>query len=158
MKCFVTLLALCMAFGLVACGGASDEEAAQLRAAESQALEAERELEEVRQERAREEREVAQRAKREAQAKKIRRERRAVQRATQEEKVATEESATSEPPDVVGLPLPAARKALKGAGYKAAPENTDTTFGIVVEDNYTVCTQDPPRGEIVVVLAQKYGC
>lgn len=158
MKRLLTMLALCMAVGLTACGGASDEEAAQLKAAERQALEAERELEEVRQERAQEEREAAKRAKQEAQAKKVRRERRAERQKAREEEIVADEPESSEPPNVVGLPLPAARRALKEAGYRVAPENTDTTFGIVVEDNYTVCTQDPPRGETVVVLAQKYGC
>lgn len=158
MKCLLTMLALCMALGVTACGGASDEEAAQLKAAERQALEAERELEEVRQERAEEEREAARRVKQEARAKKIRQERRAEQQGAREEEIAVDESESSEPPNVVGLPLPAARRTLKEAGYRVEPENTDTTFGIVVEENYTVCTQDPPRGETVVVLAQKYGC
>jgi uncharacterized membrane-anchored protein YhcB (DUF1043 family) len=70
-----------------------------------------------------------------------------------------EESAEAEePPNVVGLPLPAARQLMKEAGYKVAPKNTDTAFGIVVEANYTICSQGQPRGNIVPVLAQKYGC
>jgi hypothetical protein len=64
----------------------------------------------------------------------------------------------SEPPNVVGLPLPEAQRMLKEAGYRTVAKNTDTTFGIIVPDNYTICTQGKPRGEIVVVLAQKYGC
>jgi|SRR6476646_4241458 len=63
-----------------------------------------------------------------------------------------------EPPNVVGLPLPAARNLLKQAGYKTVANNTDTTFGIIVPENYTICEQDDPRGNLVVVLAQKYGC
>lgn len=63
-----------------------------------------------------------------------------------------------EPPNVVGLPLPAARQVMKKAGYRVAPKNTDTAFGIVVEANYTICTQGKPRAGIVPVLAQKYGC
>jgi hypothetical protein len=62
------------------------------------------------------------------------------------------------PPNVVDLPLDVAEELLKEAGYRAAATNTDTTFGIVVPANYTVCTQDSPRGKIVPVLAQKYGC
>lgn len=64
----------------------------------------------------------------------------------------------SEPPNTVGLPLDIAEEELEAAGYRPAPENTDTAFGIVVPSNYTVCTQDPPRGKVVVMLAQKYGC
>lgn len=73
--------------------------------------------------------------------------------------VAQEGSASkSEPPNVLGLPLPEAKRMLKQAGYRTVAKNTDTTFGIIVPDNYTICNQGRPRGEIVVVLAQKYGC
>jgi hypothetical protein len=68
------------------------------------------------------------------------------------------QSEAEEPPNVIGLPLPAARQVMKQAGYKIAPKNTDTAFGIVVEANYTICTQGKPRAGIVPVLAQKYGC
>jgi hypothetical protein len=61
-------------------------------------------------------------------------------------------------PDVVGLTLPTARRELEGAGCKLDVSNTDTTFGIIVEDHFTVCEQDDPRGEVVHLLAQKYGC
>jgi len=63
-----------------------------------------------------------------------------------------------EPPNVLGLPLPAAERLLKSAGYKTAAKNTDTTFGIIVRENYSICRQGNPRGDLVVVLAQKYGC
>lgn len=62
------------------------------------------------------------------------------------------------PPNVVGLPLPAAKQLLSQAGYKTVAKNTDTTFGIIVPSHYTICTQSKPRGDLVVVLAQKYGC
>lgn len=62
------------------------------------------------------------------------------------------------PPNVLGLPLPEAQRMLKQAGYRTVAKNTDTTFGIVIPDNYTICNQGKPREEIVVVLAQKYGC
>jgi len=65
---------------------------------------------------------------------------------------------SSAPPNVVGLPLPAAEAQLSAAGYTTAAVNTDTLFGIVNEDNYTICKQNPPRGNVVKVLAQKYGC
>lgn len=69
----------------------------------------------------------------------------------------TSESASS-PPNVVGLPLPAAQQMLKEAGFQPAVRNTDTAFGIVVPSNFTVCKQDSPRGSVVPILAQKYGC
>jgi hypothetical protein len=62
------------------------------------------------------------------------------------------------PPDVVDLTLPTAQKMLKDAGYKADVSNTDTALGIIVPENYTVCEQDDPVGNIVPILAQKYGC
>ncbi len=68
------------------------------------------------------------------------------------------EPASAEPPNVVGLSLPAAEEALKEAGFKAAPRNTDTAFGIVVPSHYTICKEGAPRGKYVPVLAQKYGC
>lgn len=67
-------------------------------------------------------------------------------------------TSTQEPPNVIGLPLPAAQHLLKQAGYKTVANNTDTTFGILVPENYTICRQGKPRGDLVVVLAQKYGC
>lgn len=67
-------------------------------------------------------------------------------------------SPSGEPPNVLGLPLPEARRLLKQAGYRTVAKNTDTTFGIIVPDNYTICNQGKSRGDLVVVLAQKYGC
>jgi hypothetical protein len=63
-----------------------------------------------------------------------------------------------EPPNVLGLPLPAAKQMLEQAGYRTVAKNTDTTFGIIVPSHYTICEQGKPRGDLVVVLAQKYGC
>jgi len=74
------------------------------------------------------------------------------------QEVESEPEPQGEPPNVVGLPLPQARRLLKEAGYRAAAKNTDTAFGIVVESNYTICTQGEPRRDLVPVLAQKYGC
>lgn len=73
---------------------------------------------------------------------------------------ASEPLSTSQgkPPNVLGLPLPEAQRMLREAGYRTAPKNTDTTFGIIVPENYTICRQGKPRGDLVVVLAQKYGC
>jgi hypothetical protein len=62
------------------------------------------------------------------------------------------------PPKVTGLTLPTAKKQLSAAGFTADVSNTDTAFGIIVPENYTVCKQSAPRGNIVPILAQKYGC
>ena len=66
--------------------------------------------------------------------------------------------APQSPPNVVGLRLPEAKVDLQQAGYTVRATNTDTTFGILVPSHYTICKQSPPRGNVVVVLAQKYGC
>jgi cytoskeletal protein RodZ len=82
----------------------------------------------------------------------------------QESSTTTTQAATTtqeppqKPPDVTGLTLPTAKKQLSAAGFKADVSNTDTTFGILVPQNYTVCKQSAPRGNIVPILAQKYGC
>jgi len=153
----VVALAACMllvSFPVAGCGSGEGDEL-ELKAAEKKALQAERALEEIRQERDREAA-AAEKRKAEARARKAQKAKRSQEAAATAEVEETPEAA--EPPNVVGLPLPAARNALEGAGYEVAPENTDTTFGIVVERNYTVCRQDPARGKVVVVLAQKYGC
>lgn len=64
----------------------------------------------------------------------------------------------SSPPDVTGLTLPTAKRQLSDAGFKADVKNTDTMFGIMVPEHYTVCKQSDPRGDVVPILAQKYGC
>jgi len=167
-RLWVVVVAACLLVvpvGVSGCG-TSETDQAEVEAAEQKTLEAERELEEVRKERVREEREAdeakeaAQKKKQEEARKAKRREVRAEEDAAAEASDSAPEAAeeASEPPNVVGLPLPAARKAVERAGYEIKPENTDTTFGIYDESNYTVCTQDLPRGSIVVVLAQKYGC
>jgi hypothetical protein len=71
---------------------------------------------------------------------------------------APEPAGCQNPPDVVGLALPQAKAQLAAAGCGASVSNTDTTFGIIVPRNYTVCTQDDPIGTRVPILAQKYGC
>jgi hypothetical protein len=67
-------------------------------------------------------------------------------------------SRAAKAPNVIGLPLDVAEELLEEAGYRAAATNTDTTFGIMVPSHYTVCTQGNPRGSLVPMLAQKYGC
>lgn len=79
------------------------------------------------------------------------------QAAAQQAEAQSEES-SSEPPDVIGMRLPAAEAELSAAGFKTLAENTDTTFGIMVPSHYTVCTETLLGGNTVEVLAQKYGC
>lgn len=57
-------------------------------------------------------------------------------------------------PDVKGLPLPDAKRQLKQAGYSSAV-TSDATFGVVVEQNFTVCDQDKPKGKLVPLKVSK---
>jgi len=141
------LVIFVMALGLVACGGGSSttsaEESAQVEELRLEKERAEIEAETVK---AEAEREARQAAKRAARAKAA---------------AAAEPDPEPEPeevPSVVGMRLPEARSTLSAAGYRTQAENTDTTFGIVIPSHYTVCTQSEPHGDIVTVLAQKYGC
>ncbi len=70
----------------------------------------------------------------------------------------TTETPSGSPPNVEGLTLPKAKQLLSQAGFNADVSNTDTAFGIIVPQNYTVCREGSPRGKIVPILAQKYGC
>lgn len=72
--------------------------------------------------------------------------------------VAQQSAPQGSPPDVTGLTLPTAKRQLRSAGYKADVRNTDTLLGIIVPEHYTVCKQSDPRGDVVPILAQKYGC
>lgn len=78
--------------------------------------------------------------------------------ATQEAAAPASVAPAGNPPDVVGLTLPEAKRELSAAGFRADVSNTDTLLGIVVPRNYTVCKEQAPRGEVVPILAQKYGC
>ena len=60
--------------------------------------------------------------------------------------------------DVRGLTLPQARKALKAEGYSADPKSTDTVMGIYIEENFTVCSQELPKGHLVPLEVAKHGC
>jgi uncharacterized lipoprotein len=144
------LVLLCLTAGLVACGSSNSTDTA---AEEAQAAK----LEELRFEK-----ETAEQKAMQAQAE-AKKEVRAVKRSVAKEKAASESAPEPEPeseeaPDVIGMRLPAAESTLLAAGYTTEPENTDTTFGIVVPSHYTVCEQSEPHGSVVNVLAQKYGC
>jgi len=149
----------CLALTLAACGSGESsvsEESSTAAAAESaqvEALKLEKEKAEF----------EAQKAQAEARSKVGEAKQQAAKAARQEatQSVAAEEAPEPEPeevPEVVGLRLPQAEAALSAAGYRTKAENTDTVLGIVVPSHYTVCEQAEPQGNVVTVLAQKYGC
>jgi hypothetical protein len=150
------LVLLCLAAGVVACGSSDNTDTAT---EEAQAAK----LEELRLEKETAEQEAKQ-AQAEAQ-KEVREAKAAARKEAASESAPEPEPAAPEPepepeevPDVVGMRLPEAESTLSAAGYTTEPENTDTTFGIVVPSHYTVCEQSEPHGNVVNVLAQKYGC
>lgn len=150
MRHWFALLAVMLAtVGLTACGddneaapSASEQAASEdAQAAADAAEEAQKQVDELEQELAQQEQEIKQEQKEPAPAPEP-----------------EPEPEPAEPPDVVGLTLPAAKQLLKEAGYKANVSNTDAAFGILIPQNYTVCEQSPPRGDLVPILAQKDGC
>jgi alpha-acetolactate decarboxylase len=166
-RCAVTFAILATSFVLVACGSSSTdttatvtetsppaETSAESPATESRIKQIEQETKEAELEAALAKKEAAQqvaKAKKEA-AKKATASAEAAQAKQQEEEE------PSEAPDVIGMRLPEAESTLRAAGFRTQAENTDTTFGIVVRSHYTICTESEPHGDVVTVLAQKYGC
>lgn len=57
---------------------------------------------------------------------------------------------TGEAPDVVGERLDIAKKELRDAGYSARVSGGGV-FGVVVDSNWVVCSQQPPDGDRVDV-------
>lgn len=57
-------------------------------------------------------------------------------------------------PDVRGLPLDDAKIQLKKSGYTAS-ESSDALFGVIVEENFTVCKQGTPKGRLVPLEVSK---
>jgi hypothetical protein len=152
--------------GLIACGSSGEsttvtEAAATTESSASQSAAADRKIEKIEQETKEVELEAAL-AKKEAAQQAAKAKKAAAKRAVAAEAkasaAATEEEASSEPPSVIGMRLPEAESTLRAAGFRTQAENTDTTFGIVVKSHYTICTQSEPHGDVVTVLAQKYGC
>ena len=147
--------------GFSGCGGGGEATAANQQAQES-AAEAKRELLELEKETAEREAEKAKAEAEKAQAKKAQAEQAQAEKAqaekAQQESEPEAAPETAEVPNVVGMRLPQAEVTLSAAGYATEAENTDTTFGIVIPSHYTICEQSEPQGEVVTVLAQKYGC
>ena len=61
-------------------------------------------------------------------------------------------------PDVRGLSLPDAESALKKAKIGFTEHATDATFGIVVKDNFVVCTESYVGPHMVRLNVAKHGC
>lgn len=152
-------------FALTACGDGGTttvteadqpaETAADSSAAEEQIEKIEQETREAELEAALARREAAQQT---AKAKRVAAKQAAAASAEASRETAQEEEPSTEPPDVIGMRLPEAESILRAAGFTTQAENTDTTFGIVVKSHYTICTESEPHGNVVTVLAQKYGC
>jgi hypothetical protein len=163
---FAVLLAIVGAsLALAACGSSSGtttvtetgspaEPSAESPATQSQIEKAERETEEAELEAALAKKRAAQQAARTKKAAA----KRAAANAEAAQKAEAEEESTPEVPEVIGMRLPEAESTLRAAGFTTQAENTDTTFGIVIKSHYTVCTESEPHGNVVTVLAQKYGC
>lgn len=60
-------------------------------------------------------------------------------------------------PDVKGLNLPDAKVRLKQAGFSTTV-TSDGLFGVIIEENFTVCEQDTPNGKLVPLEVAKHGC
>ncbi len=57
-------------------------------------------------------------------------------------------------PEVKGLALPDAKRELKKAGFSSSV-TSDAAFGVVIEQNFTVCEQDSPQGKLVPLDVSK---
>jgi uncharacterized lipoprotein YajG len=57
-------------------------------------------------------------------------------------------------PDVRGLGLPDAKRRLKSSGYRASV-HSDALFGVVIEENFTVCSQGDKNGHLVPLEVSK---
>jgi hypothetical protein len=61
-------------------------------------------------------------------------------------------------PDVTGMNLANAESQLDSAGISYQTHAQDGTFGIIVPDNWTVCSEDYINSTTVMLNAAKYGC
>jgi hypothetical protein len=60
-------------------------------------------------------------------------------------------------PDVRGMTLPDAKKALKTADVRASV-HSDALFGVIVEENFVVCDQEAVNARMVRLEVSKYDC
>lgn len=158
----VLLVIVGASLGLAACGGSDESTTATEAGTAVESSAAEKKIERIEQETKEAELEAAL-AKKEAAQQAVKAKKAAANRVAgaeeeSEEAAIAEEESPSEPPSVIGMRLPEAESTLRAAGFKTQAENTDTTFGIVVRSHYTICSQSEPHGDVVTVLAQKYGC
>jgi sRNA-binding protein len=140
--CVLAILAI--AVGVSACGSGETTTVEQTNSAvELKKAELEKETAEIQAEAAKAKQAAAKQAKQ------------AVKHVSKTAPVAGE---PEEAPNTVGERLPQAREELERAGFEVKAENTDTSFGIIIESHYTICEQSDPADGVVRVLAQKYGC
>lgn len=64
------------------------------------------------------------------------------------------ESDLGSAPNVKGLSLPDAKHQLKKAGYRGSV-TSDAMFGVIIEQNFTVCDEDTPNGHLVPLKVSK---
>jgi hypothetical protein len=57
-------------------------------------------------------------------------------------------------PNVKGLDLPTAKAQLKHAGWRPSV-TSDAMFGVLVEENFTVCDEKTPNGKLVPLKVSK---
>ncbi len=57
-------------------------------------------------------------------------------------------------PDVRGIGLPDAKRILKDAGFETTTKS-DGLLGVLVEENWTVCKQKAPKGQLVPIEVSK---
>jgi len=60
-------------------------------------------------------------------------------------------------PDVRGMTLPDAKKALKIADVRASV-HSDSLFGVIVEENFVVCDEEAVNARMVRLEVSKYDC
>jgi hypothetical protein len=61
-------------------------------------------------------------------------------------------------PDVRGMNLADAEKALDGAGVSYSEHATDALLGIIVKSNFVVCSEDKVNDHMVRLEVAKRGC
>ena len=61
-------------------------------------------------------------------------------------------------PDVSGMALPDAKDTLDAAGISYSVKADDGLFGVVVEDNWQVCSEKSVNSHYVTLHVKKHGC
>lgn len=61
-------------------------------------------------------------------------------------------------PDVRGMALPDAKKTLDSSGVAYSVKADDGLFGVVVEENWQVCSEERVNDTYVTLHVKKHGC